>query len=154
MNSDPDKAVVEAHDPVYTIGVIARKMSVSPQTLRLYERKGLVIPYRTETRRRLYSQVDLEWIACIRRQIGGNKLTISGLRRLLSLIPCWEIKPCGVNDREACAAYISCEEVCWNLEETGERCKSEDCRICGVYRSAAKVESFKEFYKMSLKPSA
>jgi hypothetical protein len=38
-------------EPIYTTGVAAKKLGVSPHTLRLYEAEGLIIPYRTDTGR-------------------------------------------------------------------------------------------------------
>lgn len=151
MQSSESRAVINPLDPVYTIGTAAKRMGVSAETLRLYEREGLVIPYRTRTGRRMYSQKDLEWIACIRRQIKEKKFTLSAIRGMLSLIPCWEIKPCSIEDRNVCPAYLSSERVCWKLDETGERCAMEECRTCKVYLSALKMEHPKEFYRMSLK---
>lgn len=153
MKSKSPAPFVDVFEPVYTIGIAAGKMGVSPETLRLYEREGLLIPYRTKTARRLYSQKDLEWIACIRRQIKIHKLNLAGIRRLLALIPCWEIKPCSISDREACPAYMSNDQVCWNLEVTGERYAREDCRTCPVYRAAIGVGHLKELYRLSKRNS-
>lgn len=141
-------AVVEPHEAVYTIGIAAARMGVSPETLRLYERKGLLIPYRTETARRLYSQKDLEWIACIRRQIREQKLNIAGIRRLLALIPCWEIKQCTATEQEQCPASRTSDQPCWNLEETDDRNAKDECRTCNVYFSAVKIENCKKLSEM------
>lgn len=145
---------IDSFDPVYTIGIAAKKMSVSPETLRLYERAGLLIPYKTRTGRRLYSLKDLEWIACIRRQIKDHKLNLAGIRRLLALIPCWDLKPCTIEERESCAAYEANDQVCWNLEETAERCTDEDCRICPVYQRALGIGHLKEIYNLSMKDTS
>ncbi|MFQ5917705.1 MAG: MerR family transcriptional regulator [Candidatus Binatia bacterium] len=145
--------VVEPHEAVYTIGIAASRIGVSPETLRLYERKGLIIPYRTETARRLYSEKDLEWIACIRRQIREQKLNLAGIRRLLALIPCWEIKPCTVTKREQCPASRTTDRPCWNVEETEDRKSKDECRTCKVYLSAVKIENCKKLSEMSVTPS-
>ena len=47
----------------YMISVVAQKYSIHPQTLRLYEREGLLKPSRTEGNTRLYSDEDLDRIA-------------------------------------------------------------------------------------------
>lgn len=142
---------IDILDPVFTIGITAKRLGVSPETLRLYEKAGLLVAYRTKTGRRLYSQRDLEWIACIRRQIQEHKLNLAGIRRLLALIPCWDLKPCSEEERVSCPAFLSNNEVCWSLEETGERCKGEDCRICPAYLSAIEVGHLKERYEMTEK---
>ncbi|MDQ7082209.1 MAG: helix-turn-helix transcriptional regulator [Aquificota bacterium] len=59
----------------YTIGVVARMYDIHPQTLRLYEREGLLKPTRTEGNTRLYSDEDLErleFILFLTRELGVN----------------------------------------------------------------------------------
>ena len=59
----------------YTIGVVARMYDIHPQTLRLYEREGLLKPSRTEGNTRLYSDEDLqrlEFILFLTRELGVN----------------------------------------------------------------------------------
>ncbi len=60
---------------LYTIGVVARMFDIHPQTLRLYEREGLLKPSRTEGNTRLYSEEDLqrlEFILFLTRELGVN----------------------------------------------------------------------------------
>ncbi|NPA40713.1 MAG: helix-turn-helix transcriptional regulator [Aquificae bacterium] len=60
---------------LYTIGVVARMFDIHPQTLRLYEREGLLKPSRTEGNTRLYSDEDLErleFILFLTRELGVN----------------------------------------------------------------------------------
>lgn len=60
---------------MYTIGVVARMYDIHPQTLRLYEREGLLKPSRTEGNTRLYSDEDLErleFILFLTRELGVN----------------------------------------------------------------------------------
>ncbi len=59
----------------YTIGVVAKMYDIHPQTLRLYEREGLLKPSRTEGNTRLYSDKDLErleFILALTRELGVN----------------------------------------------------------------------------------
>jgi len=49
--------------PLYMIGVVAEMLKVHPQTLRFYEKKGLVRPSRTEGQTRMYSAEDVDDIA-------------------------------------------------------------------------------------------
>ncbi len=59
----------------YTIGVVAKMFDIHPQTLRLYEREGLLKPSRTEGNTRLYSDEDLErleFILFLTREMGVN----------------------------------------------------------------------------------
>jgi len=62
-------------EPVYLISVVATMLEIHPQTLRQYEREGLVEPSRTEGRMRLYSQRDIDRMKLIlrlTRQLGVN----------------------------------------------------------------------------------
>jgi MerR family transcriptional regulator/heat shock protein HspR len=147
----PQQFEYDPIDPILTIGVTAKKIGVAPETLRLYEREGLVIPHRTKTGRRLYSQKDLVWIACIRRQINVNKLNIAGIKRLLALIPCWDLKPCPMSDRRNCPAYLANDKVCWELQDLPAICSVEKCRLCHVYQEADNVGHLKETYRVTVR---
>ena len=62
-------------EPVYLISVVATMLEIHPQTLRQYEREGLVMPSRTGGRMRLYSQRDIDRMKLIlrlTRQMGVN----------------------------------------------------------------------------------
>jgi MerR family transcriptional regulator, heat shock protein HspR len=70
--------------PVFMISVVSRMLNVHPQTLRLYEREGLVTPCRTK-RARLYSQEDVEKLAMIlrlTRELGVNRSGVEIILRL------------------------------------------------------------------------
>lgn len=70
--------------PVYVISVAAKLVGVHAQTLRLYEREGLVEPHRSGNRR-LYSEIDirrLRYICYLTRQRGVN---LSGVKIILEL---------------------------------------------------------------------
>src|SRR5205085_889736 len=71
--------------PVYMISVVAQMLEVHPQTLRLYEREGLVRPSRTEGNTRLYSQEDVERVEKVlnlTRQLGVNLAGVDIILRL------------------------------------------------------------------------
>jgi MerR family transcriptional regulator/heat shock protein HspR len=70
--------------PLFMISVVSRMLGVHPQTLRLYEREGLVTPQRTK-RTRLYSQEDVEKLAMIvrlTRELGVNRAGVDIILRL------------------------------------------------------------------------
>lgn len=70
---------------VYMIGVVAERYTIHPQTLRLYEREGLLCPSRTEGKTRLYSDEDmerLEFILSLTRDLGVN---LAGVEVILGL---------------------------------------------------------------------
>jgi MerR family transcriptional regulator/heat shock protein HspR len=79
MNESEDK-----QQPVFMISVVARMLKVHPQTLRLYEREGLVTPHRTK-RTRVYSLEDVERLAMIlrlTRELGVNRSGVEIILRL------------------------------------------------------------------------
>ena len=70
--------------PLFMISVVSRMLSVHPQTLRLYEREGLITPYRTKRSRR-YSEEDVEKLAMIlrlTRELGVNRSGVDIILRL------------------------------------------------------------------------
>jgi MerR family transcriptional regulator/heat shock protein HspR len=70
--------------PVFMISVVSRMLNVHPQTLRLYEREGLITPCRTK-RTRIYSQEDVEKLAMIlrlTRELGVNRSGVEIILRL------------------------------------------------------------------------
>ena len=70
--------------PVFMISVVAKMLNVHPQTLRLYEREGLISPQRSK-RTRLYSVEDVEKLAMIlrlTRELGVNRSGVEIIMRL------------------------------------------------------------------------
>jgi len=93
---------------LYTITVACQLAGLSPRTLRLYEEEGLIRPFRRSAEgQRLYSNQDLAWIRCIRELVHEHGLTTTAIRRLLDLIPCWEIKRCSAEQATKCAPYLN-----------------------------------------------
>jgi MerR family transcriptional regulator, heat shock protein HspR len=71
--------------PRYMISVAAEIVGMHPQTLRIYEAKGLVRPGRTPGGTRLYSDHDLERLREIQRLTTELGLNLAGVRRVLAL---------------------------------------------------------------------
>jgi len=118
--------------PLYTIGVAADLLGITNQTLRLYEKHGLIQPSR-KNRNRLYSENDIKWLFCIRELIHNKKISIEGIKRLLDYTSCWEIKNCSEKKKNQCFAYKKRTKPCWELNKTicsrlsGMKC--EDCIV-------------------------
>jgi MerR family transcriptional regulator/heat shock protein HspR len=70
--------------PVYVISVVAELTGVHPQTLRLYDRRGLLAPSRTTGGTRRYSQSDLARLTHI-TELTAQGLNLAGVRRVLEL---------------------------------------------------------------------
>lgn len=75
-----------AEEPVYYISVAARLISAHPQTLRMYERQGLVCPKRTPQGLRLYSERDLERLRQIQRLTQEMGVNLAGVDLVLKLL--------------------------------------------------------------------
>jgi MerR family transcriptional regulator, heat shock protein HspR len=70
---------------LYFISVAARLLGMHPQTLRKYERLGLVQPTRTIGSMRLYSREELERLRQIKRLVDDSGINLAGVQRLLSI---------------------------------------------------------------------
>ena len=75
----------ERRQPRYMISVAAELVGMHPQTLRIYEAKGLVRPRRTPGNTRLYSEADLERLRLIQRLTGELRLNLAGVETVLRL---------------------------------------------------------------------
>jgi MerR family transcriptional regulator/heat shock protein HspR len=71
--------------PRYMISVAAELVGMHPQTLRMYEQKGLVRPKRTAGNTRLYSDADVERLRLIQRLTTELGLNLAGVERVLML---------------------------------------------------------------------
>ena len=72
-------------EPCFTIGVVHQMLGLHPQTLRHYERLGLVRPQRSDGRIRMYSAKDLERIALIKRWIDEFGVNLAGVEIMLKM---------------------------------------------------------------------
>lgn len=101
----PDVKPMKPDVPVYPIGVAARLLGIHPRTLRIYEAEGLIHPAHVGSRR-LFSDNDIQWIKCLRSFIHDEGVSIPGLKKLLNLIPCWEVAGCPPDIHENCEAKV------------------------------------------------
>jgi MerR family transcriptional regulator/heat shock protein HspR len=74
-----------ADDPVYTIAVAARLTGMHPQTLRKYERAGLLKPARPSGNQRLYSATDIERLKRIQYLVDDKGVNVAGLDLALAM---------------------------------------------------------------------
>ena len=72
-------------DEFFFISVAARMLGMHPQTLRKYERLGLIQPSRTIGSMRLYSREELERLKAIKRLVDDGGINLAGVQRLLSI---------------------------------------------------------------------
>ncbi|MGH9228291.1 MAG: heat shock protein transcriptional repressor HspR [Acidimicrobiales bacterium] len=84
MSTRPTPDPREYTRAVYVISVAAELAGVHPQTLRIYERKGLVDPARTIGGSRRYSEADIELLRRI-QELTNDGLNLAGVQRVLAL---------------------------------------------------------------------
>lgn len=127
----------------YSIGEAADLLGVSVATIRLYEREGLILPFRRDSKHRRFSAADLERLQCLRRMINVEKVSIAGIRRLLALIPCWTIRGCPPEAQASCTAFRQTDAPCWMAARREWKCRNEECRNCDVYTTIADCHTLK-----------
>ena len=139
---------LDENEPIFTIGIAAKKLNIAVPTLRMYEKAGLIIPYRSKTERRMYCIADLKRVSFIKRLIKAEGLNLAGIRRLIALLPCWELKPCSSELRKKCPAYNDCKTICWMFPATSCKTSDRSCRNCLVYlKSCETTDNIKQVLK-------
>lgn len=89
---------------VYSIGIVTKLLQVCPETLRIWEKKGLIKPARVG-KNRFYSKLDLDRLEQIKDLIQKKRVNIEGAKRVLFASYCWEIKKCKPRQRNSCPLY-------------------------------------------------
>ena len=73
------------NEPLFVISVAARLLQMHPQTLRKYEREGLIAPSRTQGNLRLYSDRDIERLRQVKYLVEDRGLNLAGVQLVLEL---------------------------------------------------------------------
>ena len=73
------------NEPLFVISVAARLLKMHPQTLRKYEREGLIAPSRTQGNLRLYSDRDIEQLRQVKYLVEDRGLNLAGVQLVLEL---------------------------------------------------------------------
>ncbi|MEN6441313.1 MAG: MerR family transcriptional regulator [Syntrophobacter sp.] len=125
------------HRALYPIGIVAELVGVTPRTLRVYEQEGLIKPSRRGGKR-FYSNNDLEWLHCLRKLVTEKGLNLTGVKKLLTLAPCWSIRNCPEEHRKSCPAVLDLPIPCWEIKH---RCSGPEvpCSECEVYVGKTKL---------------
>ncbi len=77
--------MIDHGEPCYIISIAARLVNMHPQTLRYYERVGLIVPSRTRGKIRLYSQRDIERLLLIQRLVNDLGVNLAGVEVIMNL---------------------------------------------------------------------
>ena len=72
------KEIDNPEAPLFPIGVVAEVLQVTDQTLRVYEKNGIIKPCR-RNKDRYYSANDIVWLKCIRRFLKEDGLNLKGI---------------------------------------------------------------------------
>lgn len=115
--------------PVFMISVAAELAEMHPQTLRMYERRGLIRPKRSSKSTRLYSLEDVERLRRIQQLVGEGGLNLAGVERVLEM-----------------------EEEVARLQTRLERLQEEMARLAEQAR--AELEAVHRSYRKELVPLA
>ena len=138
------------NEPIYPIRTAAKLLNISVHTLRMYEKEKLIIPFKKSSSHRLYSQSDIDRIKCIRSAINTSKISISGIKTIYSMMPCWEVMGCSKKDKSNCSAFLLHSAPCWAVKGENTVCAQKDCRICSVYKDFGECNSIKNFIRIKL----
>ncbi len=112
--------------PLYTISVMADLIGVHPETLRVWERHGLLKPPRRNAQR-LYTDGDLKRLSFIQGLLKQG-LNLAGVVYLLTLYPCWLRDDCPKCIRKS--TRQGCAKPCWKEDGTFCQVSFEDPDLC------------------------
>lgn len=90
----------ESDEPMFVISVAARLVEMHPQTLRYYERAGLLKPTRSSGKIRLYSQREIERLRKIARLTNELGVNLAGVEIIIDLTERLELLQDNMNKRE------------------------------------------------------
>jgi len=76
----------ENNEGLFTIGIVAKMVDINPQTLRIYERKGLIVPVRSDGNTRLYSRENVERIRMIVTLTRELDVNLAGVEVIMNLL--------------------------------------------------------------------
>ncbi len=87
---------VNSDKPIFTLSVAAEILALHPRTLRIYEEHALVVPHRTQTQRRRYSQNDIKKFQFIQFLTQRRRVNLEGVKIILSMLD--ELTHLGIAD--------------------------------------------------------
>lgn len=127
---------VTQNHPVYSIGVVSELLGVHPETIRTWERSGIVEPPQRRSGKRFYSEKDYRRLQFIHKLIEEG-LTLRALHYYLRLYPCWKNSDCS-----GCvySSYeIGSTKPCWQEDGTLCHAPSDTDPCAGCQYNAGEV---------------
>lgn len=101
-----------SNQPLYTIGIVSELLQIHPETIRVWERFGLIKPGRRSTKR-FFSDNDVKRMRFIQRLMSDG-LNLPGISFFLRLYPCWQYGDCPICMRQS--QETGCAKPCWKEE--------------------------------------
>lgn len=138
-------ATIISSEPVYTLAVASRLSGIPSHSIRQYVDKGLILPYKTDTSRHLFSEVDLNRLQNIKNYIDEG-LNIAGIKSLYALIPGFLINACSDKECPGCDAYNNKTAPCWITNSDKAKCNYKDCRSCEVYKMTNPIDDLHNYF--------
>ncbi|MCG8499801.1 MAG: MerR family transcriptional regulator [Firmicutes bacterium] len=128
--------MIDEEKGLYTIGTVAEIIEEHPETLRVWERNGIVQPDRVNNQRR-YSNNDLKRLKFIKHLIDEKGLNLAGVKQVVRMYPCWYMRNCKGGPQQSSSIPVNYAKPCWKIE--GSFCfkpndKAEMCGACSVYK--------------------
>lgn len=128
--------MIDEEMPLYTIGTVAELLGEHPETLRVWERNGIIAPQR-EGNRRKYSNLDLKRLKFIKYLIDERGLNLAGVKQLTSMYSCWYKRNCKGGAGKNSAMPVNESKPCWKQEGTFcllAQDKAELCQGCQMWK--------------------
>ena len=127
-----EKMSAAASNQALMINEVSRQVNLSQKRIREYEKEGFIKPDREErTNNRLFTSFDILQIRRVNHLIHSRGFTVSCLRHLLVLAPCWNIFECP--EKEQCAAYHNPHRPCWQVRMDEETVCPGPCPRCAIF---------------------
>ncbi len=121
--------------PVYSIGVVSELVGVHPETIRTWEKAGVVQPPQRRSGKRFYSDREFKRLQFVHKLIQEG-LTLRALHYYLRLYPCWKTSDCPGCQYNS--GEIGSTKLCW--QEEGSYCQllnlEDPCSDC-AFRARA-----------------
>ena len=125
---------LEEEKPLFTLSIASQLSGIPSHSIRQYIDRGLILPFKLDSKRHLFSTGDISRLKNINILIREHGLNFAGIRAMMGMVPCFRLKECRKEDMEECSALQSVIHPCWEASEKGRVCRNEDCRHCIVYR--------------------
>ena len=131
---------VGRNHPVYSIGVVSELLSVHPETVRTWEKSGVVEPPQRRSGKRFYSEIDYKRLQFVHRLLGEG-LTLRALHYYLRLYPCWKTSDCP--SCQCNSTRTGSTKQCWQDVNTFCQVASNEdpCAACHPYEKPEQAEA-------------